>query len=191
MVTEILSGHKDDHKLHSTDTRLHKHEIWLIQVILLSDILHILAGPPPPLHFVWGQPSAVCTPCCLQLLQALLQVYCRAHFLGFRPVPLSHVTPQGPRVQRETRYSIHGITGGWSSERYHRGVIFIGRYQTRLFRLMPFIVRTLVRMNEAAEKHLLEYKREISINSNIDNFQGQNNKVIFLSVTMVFYSNLY
>lgn len=56
---------------------------------------------------------------------------------------------------------------------------------------MPFIVRTLVWMNEAAEKHLLEYKREISINSNIDNFQGQNNKVIFLSVTMVFYSNLY
>lgn len=93
----------------------------------LSDI--ISESPPPhPLHFVWGQPGAVCTPCCSQLLQALLQVYCQAHFLGFRPVPLSHVTLQGPRVQRETRYGILVLTGGWSSERYHRGVIFIGRY---------------------------------------------------------------
>lgn len=62
-----------------------------------------LAGPPPPpppLHFVWGQPGAVCTPCCLQLLQALLQVYCQAHFLGFLPVPLSHVTLQGPGASK-------------------------------------------------------------------------------------------
>lgn len=37
---------------------------------------------------------------------------CQAHFLAFWPVPLSHVTLQDPRVQRETRYSIHGITEG-------------------------------------------------------------------------------
>lgn len=95
-----------------------------------------LAGPPP-LHFVWGQPSAVCTPCCLQLLQALLQVYCQAHFLVFYQFLCRMSLCRVPGLQRKTRYSIHRITGGRSSKRYHKGVIFIGRYQSQLLMLTP------------------------------------------------------
>ena len=119
-----------------TNTWPHKHEVyWWIQrpTSFSSDILHIFSRPAPlctlfevnPVLFV---PHAARS-CCRLFYKSIARLTSLVFYQFLCRMSLCRV----PGLQRETRYSIHGITGGWSSRRYHRGVIFIGRYQTQVY----------------------------------------------------------
>lgn len=95
-----------------------------------------LAGPPPPpplcilfeVNPVLFVPHAACS-CCRLFYKSIARLTSLVFYQFLCRMSLCRV----PALQRETRYSIHGIMGGRSSKRYHSGVIFIGRYQTAIY----------------------------------------------------------
>ena len=103
---------------------------------LSSDILHIFSRPasPPSLCILFEVnpvlfvPHAACS-CCRLFYKSIARLTSLVFYQFLCRMSLCRV----PALQRETRYSIHGIMGGRSSKRYHSGVIFIGRYQTAIY----------------------------------------------------------
>lgn len=89
---------------------------------LSSDVFSRHARPPPctllevnPALFV---PHAARS-CCRLFYKSIARLTSLVFYQFLCRMSLCRV----PGLQRKTRYSIHGITGGWSSKRYQRGKI--------------------------------------------------------------------